>query len=270
MTSYYAVERSSNSLSHYGVKGMKWGVQKAITVGNQRSLARHYKKAAKKLAKLDARADVEVQKQRAGKLNKIAKVSGKVGVAGAGLVVAGTGTNHTLHYINTLHKKLTKHDLADLDRESSRALDDAQTMFKYQNQEYRKGNISEAEYNKNVNEISDWHTGKQNDIGERWDKRVNDFNSGKDKRKTAAEIGTYVGYAGAGIGAVGLGTAAIAKGKAIAAKRRTTEKGHAKAVSERDAWKKEMKSAFSGTKYANLPSYAKNLARKQQERGKSK
>lgn len=28
MTSYYAVERSSNSLSHYGVKGMRWGIRK--------------------------------------------------------------------------------------------------------------------------------------------------------------------------------------------------------------------------------------------------
>jgi hypothetical protein len=79
---------------------------------------------------------------------------------------------------------------------------------------------------------------------------VNNFNSGKDKRKLGADIGRYVGYAGAGIGALGLGTAAVAKGKAIAAKKRTTEKGHAKALADRDAWKNEMKSAFKGTKYA--------------------
>lgn len=49
---YYGVTRSTNTLSHYGVKGMKWGVRKAILSGNARSLNRHYRKAAKKLAKL--------------------------------------------------------------------------------------------------------------------------------------------------------------------------------------------------------------------------
>jgi hypothetical protein len=49
---YYAVERSTDHLAHYGVTGMRWGVRRAITTGNQRALDRHYRKAAKKLAKL--------------------------------------------------------------------------------------------------------------------------------------------------------------------------------------------------------------------------
>lgn len=28
MSEYYAVQRSGNHLSHYGVKGMRWGVRK--------------------------------------------------------------------------------------------------------------------------------------------------------------------------------------------------------------------------------------------------
>lgn len=265
MTSYYAVERSSNSLSHYGVKGMKWGVRKALKKTGERknrSLAKQYKKAAKKLAKLDSRADIEVQKQRAGKMNKIAKVSGKVGLAGVGLVAAGGGTNHLMYYLNGLHKKIAKHDLADLDRESSEALNYAQDRVKYANQAYKNRRITKADHERELDSILAEHNAAQDAIGEKVYKRKEEFNTGKNKRETAAEIGKYTLYAGAGLGIAGAGTAAIAKGKAIAAKRRTTEKGHAKAVSERDAWKKEMKSAFSGTKYANLPPYAKNLARK--------
>ena len=121
-----------------------------------------------------------------------------------------------------------------------------------------------------LDDLADDHGVEQRKIGARYDARKEKFNAEAKKRETVGDIGKYTLYAGAGLGIAGAGTAAIAKGKAIAAKRRTTEKGHAKAVSERDAWKKEMKSAFSGTKYANLPPYAKNLARKQQERGKSK
>lgn len=52
MSEYYAVQRSGASLQHYGVKGMRWGVRKAISTGNSRALDRHFRKAAKKLAKL--------------------------------------------------------------------------------------------------------------------------------------------------------------------------------------------------------------------------
>lgn len=49
---YYGVTRSTDHLAHYGVKGMRWGVRRAIATGNARALNRHYRKAAKKLAKL--------------------------------------------------------------------------------------------------------------------------------------------------------------------------------------------------------------------------
>ncbi len=52
MSEYYAVIRSTDHLAHYGVKGMKWGVRKAIAYGNDKALDRHFRKAAKKLRKL--------------------------------------------------------------------------------------------------------------------------------------------------------------------------------------------------------------------------
>lgn len=78
MSEYYAVVRSTDHLAHYGVKGMKWGVRKAIITGNQRSFERHFRKAAKKLAKLQDKA-----------LNS-KKYAAKA--AAYGVAAAGTGT----------------------------------------------------------------------------------------------------------------------------------------------------------------------------------
>lgn len=73
----YAVERDSNSLAHYGVLGMRWGVRKAIASGNDRRLSKHFAKAQKKLAKLE---------KQAGKTKKYAK---RAALMGAGAAVAG-------------------------------------------------------------------------------------------------------------------------------------------------------------------------------------
>lgn len=58
---YYgsATTPTDDFLAHYGVKGMKWGVRRAIERGNTRALSRHYNRAARKLEKLTARTDKE-------------------------------------------------------------------------------------------------------------------------------------------------------------------------------------------------------------------
>lgn len=41
MSNYYAVQRSSRSLKHYGVPGMKWGIRKEYDDEDQRSSSNH-------------------------------------------------------------------------------------------------------------------------------------------------------------------------------------------------------------------------------------
>ena len=53
----------------------------------------------------------------------------------------------------------------------------------------------------------------------------------------------------AGAGAAGALVGAALNSDGIGARRYSSKKGHAKAISKRDAWRKEMESAFRGTEY---------------------
>lgn len=81
----YAVERSDEYLAHYGIRGMKWGVRKAIASGNSARLGRQYAKAQKKLAKL------EKQASNSKKYARRAALMGAGAAAAGGLAAAGTG-----------------------------------------------------------------------------------------------------------------------------------------------------------------------------------
>lgn len=80
----YAIERNGDYLAHYGIKGMKWGVRKAIERGNSRALSRQYAKAQKKLAKLEKRA------ANGKKYAKRAAALGAGAAAAGGLAAVGT------------------------------------------------------------------------------------------------------------------------------------------------------------------------------------
>lgn len=88
---YYGVTRTDEYLAHYGIKGMKWGVRKAIESSNSARLGRQYRKAQKKLAKLEARANNgKKYAKRAAALGAGAAAAGGaavLGVHGAGKVV---------------------------------------------------------------------------------------------------------------------------------------------------------------------------------------
>lgn len=82
--SMYAIERNDEYLAHYGIKGMKWGVRKALASGSDRALARQYRKASRKLEKLQKRAE------SGKKYARRAAVLGAGAAAAGGLAAAGT------------------------------------------------------------------------------------------------------------------------------------------------------------------------------------
>lgn len=86
----YAVERNDEYLAHYGIKGMKWGVRKAVESGNSRKLDRAYRKASKKLAKLEKRAsNGSKYAKRAAGLAAGAAVAGGLAAAGTNKIAEG-------------------------------------------------------------------------------------------------------------------------------------------------------------------------------------
>lgn len=96
---YGAASAPTNDfLAHYGVKGMRWGVRKAIDTRNKKALDRHFQKAAKKLAKLQ---DIGLNPK------KYAKISAAYGAA-----AAGTGTLA----IAGIARKGSKMDLMDINK----------------------------------------------------------------------------------------------------------------------------------------------------------
>ena len=86
MAEYYGVQRASDYLAHYGVRGMKWGVRKALERGDRAALSRQYKKATLKLAKLSLNANRDYQRKRFtnAKRNMLAGALGSAGMSAVG------------------------------------------------------------------------------------------------------------------------------------------------------------------------------------------
>lgn len=253
---YYGVTRTNDYLAHYGVRGMKWGVRKAIQSGNTKALGRQYKKAQKKLAKLEARA------------NNGKKYAKRAAALGAGAAAAGTlaavGTTGVANGINAVGRHggravmgLSKamksgagsvHMLADkvgnkrirtAMRSMSRGMDAASGGLQKASSRFGVGAVKTANaVNKwgkgrvDVSGIADaaGHIGRQNNIG---------------LLKKASHVHSVsnntLARAGAAAAAAGLGA-----GAAYNAYRAATTKRAARKAAE---FRKEMNQAFAGTRY---------------------
>lgn len=248
MECYYGVTRSPEYLAHYGVKGMKWGVHKALESGNQRAYARHYRKATRKLKRLEANADLATQRKIAQQNGRISKIAGRIGAAGVATMLGATGGNSLL--VNAARKTYSKKKMHD------NRYHEFDTQL-YNN--YQRRALKDLE-----------KSGYANDTAEKWKNLYADvsnkhFNLAKatddkykqtfDRQLAGARAARHVGNVASIVGGVGLGLSAGSALVARKALKRTTKEGHAKAVAERDAWKREMDRTFknkpvvkSGTK----------------------
>ncbi|MDT3387315.1 MAG: hypothetical protein LIR46_06070 [Bacteroidota bacterium] len=221
MNEYYGIASTPTDdfLAHYGVKGMRWGVRKSIEKGNDAALERHYHRAQKKLVKLNARTDIKKQAELSKKYDKAAKISGKIGLAGAG-TLAGL---HGAKSLSLLAGARNREKAIEL-YENSRNANYSPSITRYRRlaEEYDDRAMNADFAHREISDMLDpRYGGTKSLIG------------------TAARVAT--------IG--GVGAAAGLKIGSKVAKYRTTPKGHAKAVAKRNAWKKEMDKAFKGTPY---------------------
>ena len=86
MRHYYGINSSPEHLAHYGIKGMRWGVRRALANGNEKALDRHYQKAAKKLAKLqDIGINSKKYAAKAAAYGTAAVGTGTIAIGGVGM-----------------------------------------------------------------------------------------------------------------------------------------------------------------------------------------
>lgn len=119
MNEYYgsSTTPTDDFLTHYGIRGMKWGVRKAIHKNSEKALSKQYAKAQKKIQKYRDKMDVQKQKNEAsyhaGKAVRSAIGTGAaIGVTAIGdswrsRAVTRAGTTITSpkpgHYVSTVN-----------------------------------------------------------------------------------------------------------------------------------------------------------------------
>lgn len=255
MSKYYGVERSSDFLAHYGVKGMRWGVQKARNLGlntgrGSRKLAKQYAKAQKRLAKLNKLANVNEASAEAEKYTKASK-GARVGARiGLGAAAIGSGVNLGIKHILKPKNEglLYKLNAKRSDHESFMDLQkDPEKFFYGAMGETYDPRVSQMKnnYNYHANEVKklDSQIASAKNVGAKYDRIQRGINP-------IVPIGVSMAIGG-------YGYSAYAKHRANKAKSRMSGEGHRKAVAERNAWQREMNKAFAGTKYASKPRHAK-------------
>lgn len=245
---YYGVTRSTDHLAHYGVKGMRWGVRRALATGNQAALDRHYRKAAKKLAKLQKIGNSPYKSgAKAAAYGTAAATTGALALGGTGL--ASKGLRYLSAGAKTIKEKVTP------------------VVYSYG----PKGKTSRYANNKLIDPIID-RSGKAATALEEWGKKSTNINimrpvidekTGKlVKRGAFGKNGEGINVsnnklfrAGAALATAGLAAKAYQHGH----RARNAELYRDKA----ERWKEEMDRNFAGTDYEGQ--YAK-MTRKQQRR----
>ena len=218
MNEYYGDLPYSESLAHWGVKGMKWGIRKARPVGSGVSKSFGYKRAEKKLARLQAKANSAELIKRANRLDKVSKGARVVGRVGLGAAAAGTaGTMVSRHVLdpNTISWANKLHDTI---RRTSDSM--SKTMG-------QSGGST-------LQEIRDFNAKHHSDIDSEYANRMN-------KISNLNQISRGVQAGGAGLAALGYGTAIGSKLRAnVLRKRAGNAQKMAKARKKASDFQKQM------------------------------
>lgn len=279
----YAIERNENYLAHYGIRGMKWGVRKAIASGNSARLSKQYAKAQKKLAKLDKRA------AKAGKYAKRAAVMG-AGAAAAG-TVAGMGVSRVAEGAIRLGSKATKGVASGMTAAGTALQGSKHGKLRSLGTKMKNvaPSVTRASNGLLVDSMTVGHnlkrwensTGGSKKIGKALenfgDNTLKGARSAASKssvdviRNNAGKIGTTSKKAGNTLGKSGvtngtlarIGAGAIGAGLAIGAAKNAYRAATAK--KKADKFRSAMNESFKGTKYENAggkPRYAKKKNRR--------
>ena len=250
MNEYYGVPTTSTSdyLAHYGVKGMRWGVRKAIERGNQRALDRHYAKAQRKLNKLYAKANPKALLKKADSLDRMSRKARMVGRVGLGAATVGTGLTAGVNHIYRPKSAKNIESANELIRKSAEHMKKVQDAKKYIKTVDLMGLNAFQDNFRNV------------DIPQNLEAAANARKQAGDiiKRNTELSkmhnkidaVGKYAQVGGAGLAGLGYGTAIVSKIRANSIRKRVNNKAKMNAA-RRDAenFRNEMNAVFSGTKY---------------------